>query len=229
MNEILGITIMLGMIGLSVFSVMFVTLYAIYSVRMQQRSPWHDWAIDNNLRYDTGKFIVGPDPFVYGRYRGYKMRLTTLVKGWGQYSRTYTRLSLSGAGQNRKAPRRKMEWDGPLTVTDVSQLLNPEEISLLLEGIIQVEGHRMYVDLSGVETNIDTLQLLLDFLADVADNYLSILEVGSQAIPGLVGVANANQNLMKFVAHQLISDICEETTNRLGNHVDELVCPKCFK
>lgn len=213
------------MMGIFIFIFLgLICLVAINQKMHNQNNYWISWqklAKANKLAFSPSNFFDEVE--VFGKYKGHYLRLETIQKDSNWTGPTYTRLMVQVIhphGGARKAP---------LNVEDVTRLFTPDELEHKIWGIVRTisSGRVISYEQLGIETNPKYLQFLFDWLSDIADAYPAIVTLGGETVPLLRYVAEQNSNLEPLV-NQLLYDIANKTSRRLGHRVNNLICPGCL-
>ncbi len=201
-----------------------------------QNPPWQKLALVNNLTFSPARFLYDKAQ-VEGQYRGYQLILRPWTFGVEIILSTARELLLPGdedfAGQN-------------ITPEDINPLLAEPYLSSIVQGYIRATdyGRKFYyhqiAGMTNLETDLKQLQHLFDLLTTLADDYRHLLAQGGAAIAILQTLLAqrlapqllAPQLLGKCpkvppLTLQLLQDIENETTHRLGHHAHRLLCPHC--
>lgn len=185
-----------------------------------QETAWLTFANTNNLT-----FSIDQGPQIEGTYRKHQVKIQALELDYQAYTQIILSINNSGA-----EPLVKRNTGYKVVQAEAIKRLIMPDILLQseLKGEIKIkeEGQRVVYEQFGIEENIQYLQFLLDLLADLANNYASIIATGGEAISALQEIATGKS--FRDIATQLLLGIGRETTSRFSDRVSRIFCPYCF-
>lgn len=178
----------------------------------QEERIWQRLAKSQKLNFTPGGYL--DDTFVSGTYRGHFLMLRTLQKE----TDIYTLISLN----RQKSSEDEVKGNILGNLVDLTK-------SQQLQGNLQVEenGNRIYYESRGVEIDIDYIRSIFNLLHTLISIYPQIVNLGGEAVPVLEEVTQDFEEFRQ-VCTQMVRGISQETTDRLGDQVSELWCPKCL-
>ncbi|MCP4369758.1 MAG: hypothetical protein GY797_16840 [Deltaproteobacteria bacterium] len=185
--------------------------------------PWQKLAKRNNLTFIPGNTFVGAQ--VVGNYRGRHLTLKTSKKNYGRKREIYTQIVLSSTARQRN----DKSVNSVMTRDDMINLLTPNELSVGLWERLDVDpaGQEILYEKPGIETNLNHLLFLFDWVSDISDNYSAIVSLGGAAVQYLYKLA-ARDSRLRPLSTRLLSDIARETTSRLGKQSSKFCCSSCL-
>jgi hypothetical protein len=180
-------------------SLLIMALFIVLAVLGQRKRvhAWEEFAVQLGLSFEPGGFLR--QPAISGSYRSHAVRLDTFTRGSGQHSTTYTRIVLSLAnpsgmqmelgGENVFSKIGKALGGQDIETGDAEldgrYVIKGQPESAVLRVLMQInlrqrliEARWLHVKLNGdtlryerrgIESNPETLKLLFDLLADLAD------------------------------------------------------------
>jgi RNase P subunit RPR2 len=200
--------------------------YFNYFNNEKMKSPWKSLAESNHLTFLPASWLGG-GAFVFGNYRGYRLRLETFK----QDKEIHTRLTLSLNPMNTDLSEKNIETRGKqIVIEDLADLFasvnsphpRGQEIKFGLK------DQKVYYEQRGLELDIEYLQSVLNRLADLVGGYSKVVLLGGEAVPFLKKIATNNYHALQRVAAQLLHDIGQETTLRLSSQAEHLFCSNCL-
>ncbi len=206
------------------------TIYYLVSAEQESQHAWRTFATKNNLNCQT--FLgLSPTLRVVGEYRNHQFELTSSSRNVSLYSFIYddqatTKITLEtnqllSADNTFKRPVLSIE-----TAIDYLQMGFNEGEAPVLQ-IHPVTNLIVFEEL-GVVTDIDRLQYLFNWLADLADEYANIIAVGGELVPSLVVMMNSGTKLERQLAWYLTAAIGSSTQRELQKQVKQLLCINCY-
>jgi hypothetical protein len=202
-----------------------------YLRHRKQKHAWQTFAQRHSLHFEPANFF-GREPYVTGLYKGYQLGLGIINAFQLRGIISYTHLGLSSASPVEPDHLlQDPELSGqPLTVDEVAQLLRGKDLPVGLKGVIKAEafGQKIYYEQFGLELEADFLTFVANLLHDLAKAYPAIAALGGEVIPSLQSIASSKKGPFQPIATQLLQDIAEDTTARLGNQAQHCLCLACL-
>ncbi len=181
-------------------------------------AAWHTLAERHHLSF-TGGGLFSRQRKLGGKYEGHPLSLETYQKGSDKSKQIYTRLTVSAS-----------QPPADLSLEEAVELLTPAALEGAWTENIEArpdgEAIQVHYEKSGVETELNYLQFLFDWLSRLADAYPAMVELGGQAVPRFQELRQ-NHALKPFITH-LLQDIATDTARRWAAQADRLVCPTCL-
>jgi RNase P subunit RPR2 len=215
-----------------IFIAAMIAGYVVHHLENQKKKAfWRTLAIKNNLTFLSGSLL--DNTRVFGDYRGHYLTLDTTSKSQGKSSQVYTRIVLQAYRSWKKQPVLKEEdiVDKKFSLEHIlHRLTAPQSPSFALRGEIKAwpKGSRLFYEQPGLEVQENYLQTVFDLLSELADIYPAVVRLGGEAVPGLRVIATSRVHKLRPLAIQLLQDIGQDTTLRLGSHISQLWCPRCL-
>jgi hypothetical protein len=200
--------------------IVVITLSSAY--RRKRRHPWQKLAEIHHLTFRPGGFLE--DHIVTGDYKGHRLRLDTINRG---KSGIYTQIKLSSYNPAQLQPEDILNVS--LTPEDATHLFTPADFSYDYSEKIYAEstGQQIRYEKYNIETDINRLTFIFDWLSDMLEAYPQIIALGGEVIPTLQTIARQN-TVPPYILYRLIHDIAHETTTRLADFQDSLFCLNCL-
>ncbi len=206
--------IVVGSVGAGIVSAL------IYARREQTKYAWRHFAQSHNLTFGWGTFWGG-GASVKGDYNGYQLTLKTIRK-----EMTYTQFSLGAAQPAVIAvdePQPEPEYADPVASL---QFVVPQTLTEPIT--TEANGQGLHYAQREIITASTTLENIFNILINILEIYPHIVALGGKSVAGLQEImANPRQPLYQ-VASQLLADIETETTARLGQRYQHLLCTECL-
>ncbi|MCP4373745.1 MAG: hypothetical protein GY797_37435 [Deltaproteobacteria bacterium] len=177
-----------------------------------QYKTWQRIARSNQLTFSSNE--IGTYMSIKGDYRGCFVSVKTL----SDPGKIHTSISVE----------KRTTFDHSDSKT-LNGLLKEVKKHRLFRGEVRSEpnGKTVYYNQPSIETNSRYITQLLIVLSDLALNYTTFVELGSEVIPTLQVLAK-DDTILKRVFIQLLQDIENETTKRLGTETTCFLCITCL-
>lgn len=188
----------------------------------QGSTSWQDLAIANNLSFVPGKFPHEPAKIV-GVYRGYHLQLMRWT--FGIEITLTTEQELSQVVDNKLFNR-------PIKPR-IHRLLTEPHLTAKIGGYFRADnkGRKfLYHEIAGSElltAEVERFQRLINCLIKLANDYRKLLALGGEAMPALTKKLTGYAKL-PALALQLLSDIENDTKQRLAKRSSRLYCERCL-
>ena len=167
--------------------------------------------------------------YIEGDFRGHHLKLETFQRDTvSEVSKTYTCLTLS----INESIHQKEEKS--LSLETISQgfvsVINSSELNTTLKGRISVDKDDQVIryEQEGVEEDAKYLSFLFDLMNDIAEVYFEIVELGGETVSLLQPIAVDKNNKFQGVVRHLLQDIGKDTTDRLADQAERLLCARCL-
>lgn len=213
------------------FIAVMVTGYIVHHLENQKKKTfWRPLAIKNNLTFVSGSLL--DNTRVYGDYRGHYLTLNTVSKSQGKTSQLYTRIVLQDHAQTKRPVLTEKDIvDKKYSLEHIlHRLAASQSPSFTLKGEIKAapKGSTLFYEQLGLETEEAYLQTVFDLLSELAHVYPAVVALGGEAVSDLRVIATSHVHKLRPLAIQLLHDIGQETTLRLGSHAAHFWCPRCL-
>ncbi len=196
----------------------------IYLYNERKKASWQSLTTDYELRFVPGDSWTGA--FVTGTYKGHHLTLDTFPKNPSKSSRTTTRIFLAAKSTGGHLSSKKEGAVEQITIEKAVKVLTPGDH---LKGEFKAEsnGRQISYKQYGVETDVKYLQFVFDLLVELTDVY-RVVELGGEAVPALAALATDKNNKLRPIVIEMLKDIAQATTARLGDWTSQLVCRHCM-
>ncbi|MEM7349018.1 MAG: hypothetical protein AAF485_32720, partial [Chloroflexota bacterium] len=186
---------------------------------VQTPRTWKALAETHQLAYRGGSSLFNR-PEISGSYRNHALKL------WNAPSQTVLTVTINAAANELLNNQRLLDT---IPVEQLTKLLT-EDVKFSLKGGITInpESTVLQYEQSNPESDVAYLQTLFDLLCDLAEAYPVVAQLGGEAVAGIQQVAIQETHTLRNIAFQLLKDIGRETTARLGERSDQLICPRCW-
>jgi len=196
------------------------------------------------------------ESYLSGRYRHCDLELKTYRRREANSGRIYTRIQVAGPAKPIRPTQTELHFTGrmpqidlmrqllkvnpqldiphptiQLTGVDLTERLLPNGLpdSWPVPGMMAVtpRGGKLTYEVPNIQTDIKTLQTIIDLMVDLAHGYQTVLALGGQAVSGLLALIAANDRILKPMALALLADIAGQTRQRIQGVQNNLLCFHC--
>lgn len=196
----------------------------LFEAQAIRYAPWKSWAQRHDLIFDNR----GVEVSLLGLYRDNLIKLKASPRDGLFFSEIHIHLQVSAATT--------LEEDDEvqaLTPKDVINLFNvPESVHLTeqisIDSKAQIVSYEANTGEDNPEPFMETQQFLVDRCCELVQAYPKIVQQGGTIISTLQSVLKQNNKPFKSIIRQLLHDIAIDTTNRLANPPQRLICSSCF-
>jgi hypothetical protein len=216
--------VLLCIILLPLISLGLVTYFK--SKRDLAQNAWSQFAQNNDLQFVPT--LPPGQAYVIGHYRGRQLRLeaTQLAPlGDASLQTCLTVIAQSSLNSDTGQPA------GPVSDKTIPDILAALDFKLKGDLETETQGRNRQVITyrqSGLESQVDYLQSVLNLLCDLAEAYPASVALEGELIPALETVAARPNPHLRPLITQLIQGVNWATTSMFHNRLSELLCPHCL-
>ncbi len=196
----------------------------LFEAQAIRYAPWRSWAQRYHLIFDNR----GVEVSLSGLYRDRLIEIKASPKGGFSFSEIHIHLQVSAA-----ATLEENDEAQALTLKDIINLFTvPESVHLTeqisIDSKAQIVSYEADTGEDIPDPYMETQQFLVDRCCELLQAYPKIIQQGGTVISTLQSFLKQNNAPFDSIVRQLLRDIATDTTNRLANPPQRLICSNCF-